>query len=258
MKSIVFATLVSDAEWEHKSAIPLQRSAHYFQPDIPFQIHYFHDIQSYDPASWHGIMDAKAILGEHLAKDFEQIVIFDADQLVVATLDEILLDDYDIAAVRNRSDHNTVHLDPNVHWFQVEGMVNLAQYMNIGIVSCRHRTFFTEWKHLNQQVRRFDLDQGTFNMLAYNGHYRAKMLDPPEAPYYYGVANSWGEKTPWDSWKTIALEDNKLYMNNIYGTKKHVKVLHKAGSGRMAAAADKFTADLFQSDVYDYLRRIMS
>lgn len=258
MQSIVLATLVSDSQWKQKLANPLQRSAHYFHPNIPFQIHYLADIQAYDPASFHGIMDAKAILGEHLAREFQHVVILDADQLITATLDEILVEDYDIAAARNRSDHHTVHLDPNVHWFQVEGLVSQAQYMNAGIVSCRQSTFFSEWKSLNQTVRRFDLDQGTLNMLAYNGQYRVKMLDPPEATYYYGVANSWGQRTPWDSWNDIVLENDQLFMNNIYGDKKQIKILHKAGSGRMSEATAKFTADLFQPAVWDFLVRISS
>lgn len=249
----VFATIISDDGWKQKLALPLMRSSRYFHPEIPFRIFDLEHIMTLDSQYYHGIMDAKAILGEHLSKEFEHVVIFDADQILSATLTELLTEYYDVAAPRNRSDHHSVHMESNLDLFQVAGQVSKADYCNAGIISCRKPSFFTEWKLLNQQVRRFDLDQGTFNMLAYNGHYQMKMLDPPESPYYYGVANSWGQVTPWDSWKNITLEDGKLYLSNIYNQIKQVKVLHKAGSGRMAEATEKFTRDLFQPEVYDFL-----
>jgi len=261
MESIVSATFATTNEWLNSCALPLAKSLQYFHPEVPFIIYGPNEIQRLrQQYSYADIGNIKAIIGKELSRIYSLVILFDADSIVTAKLDEVFQNDYDVAGVRNHSDHGSVHMETNLDLFQVQGLVSKAQYMNAGLIACRNARFFDEWDILNQRLipPRFDLDQGSLNIVAYSGEFKVKMLDPPEVPYYYGVANSWGDRTSWDSWKTINLHDNLLSMKNKFGQEKYIKILHKAGSGRNCPPGNKFSSDLFKPEVYEFIRRISS
>jgi len=251
MEPIIFTTFVTDNEWREKCAVPLENSLRYFHPEIPFKTFSLDALRELYPSI--SIGNAKAFIGKTLSEQFSLVVILDSDSIITAPLEEVLANDYEVAGVRNRSDHGSVHMETALDLFQVVGSVDKAHYLNAGLVACRAKKFFDDWAELNKTIHRFDLDQGTLNIAAYTKGYKTKMLDPPEAPYYYGVANSFGDKTAWDSWRTIRLEDNRLFMKNKDGQKKQVKILHRAGSGRTAPPGEKFPEAFFDKSVYQYL-----
>lgn len=253
MKKVIFVTYVTGKDWLDSCGIPLENSSKYFHPDIDFKIFTLEELKNYN--SDISIGNAKALIGKILIKEYELVAIFDADTIITGRLDDLLVDDYDIAGVRNASDHGSVHMETNLDLFQVSGVCNKQQYMNAGLVASYKKDFFEDWDNL-KHIKRFDLDQGTLNMAAYSGKYRLKILDPIESNSYYGVSNSWGDKTAWDSWKDMRLIDNKLLLKNKQGKQKEVKILHKAGSGREAAPGDKFSYDLFSVEVFSFLKKI--
>jgi hypothetical protein len=252
MERIVFTTFVTDEEWKEKCAVPLMNSSRYFHPEIPFKIFTLEEIhkESADVS----IGNCKAVIGKLLSNEYDLVVILDADSIITAQLDEILEADYQIAGVRNRSDHGSVHFaDPAI--FQIPNICTMDEYMNAGLVASRAIEFFNDWDAL-KEVKRFDLDQGTLNMVAYSGKYKLKVLDPIGKPYYYGVANTYGDSTAWDSWKSIQLVDSKLWLKNKSNVNKQVKILHKAGSGKSSPPGEKFAKDIFKPEVFDFIQMI--
>jgi hypothetical protein len=253
IETTAFATFVTDNEWYEKCAIPLQKTAHFFHTNIPFYIFTLDNLKEKYP--YINIGNAKAIIGKELYDKYNLVIILDADSLITSTLDELLIDDYDIAGVRNISDHGSVHMETNLELFQVKDICNKTQYLNAGLVASRKKSFFDDWDN-TKEVKRFDLDQGTLNIIAYTKNYKLKVLDPIKSLLYYGVSNSWGDKTPWDSWKTIKLINGKLMLRNKQNILKQVKILHKAGSGKNTLPGNKFSRDLFSPEVFNFLQEI--
>lgn len=252
MEKIIFSTFVTDKLWEDACAKPLEQSSKFFHPEIPFKIFNMEEIKEHDPNA--SIENAKATIGKLLSKEYDLVVILDADSIITARLNEILEEDYQIAGVRNRSDHGSVHFsDPAI--FQISNICTMDQYMNAGLIASRTIEFFNDWDDL-KWIKRFDLDQGTFNMVAYSGKYNLKVLDSIDKPYYYGVTNTYGNNTAWDSWKEIKLVDNKLWLKNKSNITKQVKVLHKAGSGKSCLPGNKFSEELFRPEVFDFIKKI--
>jgi hypothetical protein len=55
----------------------------------------------------------------------------------------------------------------------------------------------------------------------------------------YGVCNTWGTETHWDSWRNLYVQDGCLCLDDpVNGDRMVVKVLHQAG-GSLAAEVNK-------------------
>jgi len=268
MKSTIFTTHVNNIGWLEQLAKPLERSAKYFHPEIPFKIFGPEEsaelLSDYPIKTLHPCSGLKAIIGKELSKQYERVVIFDADSLVVSALPEILNLTYDVAGVRAFSDHGALQNYPANH-IGIKNYETLAgdtkKFLNGGFIAAQNSQFWDDWHNMNIEKvsTTFNIDEGTFNKLVlekYTSSYQ--ILDPVEAPFYYGTASTWGEKTAWESWKTIQLEDGRLYLKNVYGIKKQVKVMHEAGHGNPSEVpGGRFNYDkLFQPDVANFLKRI--
>lgn len=269
-EAIIFATFVTDEEWLQRLAIPLQQSAHYFHPDIPFKIFGPEDVLQYYQRAPYLVHDphlcVAPLMGVDLSQEYDNVVFFDADSLITAPLDEILAQDYQLAAPRNFSDHGALQNYPaSFHGLQAffYNGITAATSLNAGLVASRVKKFWHDWDvGCQQHVRQlFDRAQGVLNRIAYSHPYfqTFKLLDKPEDLWYYGPASTYGEHTAWDSWKTMYVKHDKLYMKNYYGIEKQIKVLHQAGGGQLGRADKKFDFDaLFTAEVKDYLLGICS
>lgn len=255
MKSIIFATYVTTQEWYDLCAIPLQKSFKYFHPNIPFKIFDAKETNAIFRENNVTIRDGKSYLASTLWDKYEQIVLLDADQIITDTLDEVFTQTCQLAGVHNASDHGSVHCVSPL-WFWIPEKVTVMQYMNGGFVSIRGKKVWQQWMERNRGPQPGDVEQGTMNMLGYEYGITSELLDPIDGNAYYGVANSWGVNSPWESWHNIELIYNKLYLKNKFGVNKKIKVLHKAGVGCIAPCGTKFPANLFKSEVYDYLKRV--
>jgi len=267
-KSTVFATHVNNIGWLKYLAEPLERSAKYFHPEIPFKIFGPEEseqlLASYPIKTKHPCSGIKAIIGKELSKQYERVVLLDADSLIVSTLPEILDLKYDVAGVRAFTDQGSLQNYPAdfIGIKDYEALVKERQkFLNGGFIASQNPQFWDDWHKMNIECvsTTFNIDEGTFNKLIlekYSTSYQ--ILDPIEAPYYYGTASTWGEKTAWESWKTIELKEEKLYLKNIYGNEKQIKILHEAGHGTPSEIpGGRFDYDnLFQPEVASFLKRI--
>jgi len=231
----------------------LARSWKYFHPDIPIVI--YDDEYSYKVLKEYGIW-TYAPIAKSLVNDYDMVIHLDADSIVTSRLDDILVGDFDVAGAKN---NNYLNMAGAVNPGYTYGDIPLEKYLNVGVFAVngdKGKQFLDDWIELNKnpEVNNASFaENGTFNMIFYNGKYKTKILDEDSNPYYYGVSSAWGFEVGknWQSWKQIRLEDNKLFLRH-----KQIKLIHKAG----AESPDNRFPDLnalFAPDVAKFLNRIM-
>lgn len=214
-------------------ALHLQASAAYFHPEIPFRI--------VPPPVDYAI--AKSFVIHDLLQHYDRVICFDADSIIVAPLTELLESWCDITTVRNNNDYGKAGCEDGI----TQVGTDVQDYLNGGLISVVNRNFLLEWmlhdtyyaKHMAHG------SQTIFNALCLR--YDTRILDPIEAPYYYGVSGLYGTHTHWDSWKDIYLQGPALMLGN-----KQVKVLHHAGG----AVEGKLDFNLFHHSVRQRLIEI--
>jgi hypothetical protein len=270
MKTI-FTTFVTDKKWLEEFAKPLANSARYFHPEIPFKIFEGRELENLIPKDYYVKTTCyKAFVGLSLSKEYEHIVFFDADSLIVSKLTELLKEDYEIAGVRNLSDSGYVHSVPlsGAGVFKVPG-IEPEQYLNSGLISSKVSRFWGDWIKINKAMANeiFDQDQGTFNRIFYSGNYKTHVLDPIDIPVHYGISSAWDNKMVWNSWGNIQLEDEELFIQSPQRdgskVKKQIKVLHMAGNQGLGDGVarpppkDKtFNLPPWQPEVREFLKKI--
>lgn len=244
---IAFCTHVSD-DWYHSiGAHKLIQSAKYFHPEIPF--YRFGTQQINELFAIHPKIDWNTLnpfVSYQLIDEYDMVVHFDADSMIVGKLDELLNinGDFDIIGVRNNNDYNKAGKDN----FITQGNLNPQNYLNAGLVGTNSKRFLEEWMNRNiTEADRYPFqEQSVLNDMTIK--YPYKILDPRESNVYYGISGLYGTETHWDSWKEITLNENKELILNS----KKVKVLHHGGGHN----ADKLDFNLFSEEVKQRLNEI--
>lgn len=119
----------------------------------------------------------KPTIASELIDDYELVIGFDVDQLVMGDLNHILNDtSYDIGTVLNfnRNDYKQYGAITTY-------IIDCTRYMNCGLVAMRSKDFIEHWKRLcytddiflNLQYR----EQDVLNILYYFGGYQTKCFD---------------------------------------------------------------------------------
>lgn len=140
-----------------------------------------------DPAFYYR---QKPILGELLLKDYELVVGFDTDQLILGNLDTILKnEDYDIGTVYNWNRFDVQHY-PLVEMYRIGIMP--AEYFNCSLVAMRSKSFVHNWlvSCFSPQFDRLQYrEQDILNVLCYYGNYNVRCFDLPEKTHFgwYGM-----------------------------------------------------------------------
>jgi len=225
-KKITFCTYVSDDKITYFGLLKMLASFKKFHPDIPIYVltnkHINAELKKLP--MFNNFYYLNPVMSNLLTSKYETVVHIDADCIVTDRLDEILQCDYDVAVVRNNSDKQTAGMGrPET----ADGKVDVYKYINCGLIASTKKQFWEEWiyRNIKLQNKYRQHEQDIVNLMLAEGRYKVKILDSINTNLYYGVANAYGTKSHWDSWKEITLEkDNKLYLNN-----KLIKVLHHAG-----------------------------
>jgi hypothetical protein len=235
----------------YEMAIALINSCKYYHPEIPF-VFFNKDIIDH-------IMSTKNIprsillpfLGEILSNDFDLVIHIDADSIVTNKLTELIESDYDFASVRNNNDFGWAGmLRPGFSRVnKLTGKnIEVLDYLNAGLHASRSKEFWLDWQKGNVKYAKDCLlgDQDVMNDVFYSGKYKTLVMDPTDKPYYYGVANSWGIDSHYESWKQMYIKEDELYLFN-----KKVNVLH-AASGEVDHNKFNFT-EMFRSEVTHWI-----
>jgi len=241
---IYYYSMIHDAK-------QLERSWKYFHPDIPVVV--YDDIYSYKMTKECGISWGGPVILKPLTEDYELVIHLDADSIVTSRCEEILSGDFDVASAKCNN-HLGMAGAVNPGYFYKD--ISIDNYINVGVWAIngeKGREFLNEWIELNKQPESSSIpfsDNGTFNIIFYNGKYKVKILDEDSNPYYYGVSSAWGYNgNHWQSWRQIRLEKNQLYLRH-----KLIRLLHKAGAG---SPDNRFNFDdLFSPEVSKWIKRI--
>lgn len=255
--NICFSTFVYSDNYK-KMSEHMIASCKKFHPNIPFEIHtreMVEKILKYNSKATLGAI--VAYIGEELSYKYDLVIHIDADSIITGDLDELLLGNYDVASVRNNNEYNKAGMC-NPGFTRINCLNNkfigMQDYLNTGChaVKSSSRSFWKDWQDTSIAYANTCLldEQDTMNDVFYSGKYNTLVLDSPEKSYYYGVSNSWGEESHYESWKDIILIDNKIFLKN-----KQIKILH-AASGESSEMKFKFD-EFFKTDVSKWIQNLI-
>lgn len=232
----------------------LQLSCKYFHPEIPFEIFIKSAIDRMFPNEFKK-GSCLPFMAEYLSFKYDTLIHIDADSIVVAPLTDILEEDYEVASVRNNNDFGNAGMcKPGFTRIipELNKEIGLQEYLNAGFFVIKNKQVIKEW--ILQNDKYFDIgklgEQDTMNDIFHSGKYKLNILDSKDKSCYYGVANTWGDKSHYESWKDIILHNNKLF---LYG--KQIKVLHLASG---SSEDKKFDLDnMFKQEVSEWIKNII-
>lgn len=123
----------------------------------------------------------KPILGEELLKEFDLVVGFDVDQIVLGTLEDIIkVKTYDVGVVVNWNRHDEKFY-PLVHMMPY---IQPIEYFNCGMVAMRSKKFVHDWKvwcfKSNFDKSQYK-EQDGLNFLTHHGNYSVWCFDMPSS-----------------------------------------------------------------------------
>jgi len=258
MKKVAFCTHVSDDWYIPGGAEKLIQSAKHFHPEIPFYVFksdVINELFKSDPSiTWFTINPHISI---KLADEYELVIHIDADSIIVDTLDELINGDFEVAGVRNNNDRGVAGAQNHPCLVQqkngyIEPVVDALNYVNAGLIASRNKKFWQDWIDGNKKGATLyhQYEQDVLNKLISTNRYNFKLLDPINAPLYYGLASQYGDNgIHWKSWSNIKLLNDKLYLDG-----KKIKVLHQAGG---SGVFPKLQLDnLFKTEISSHLKKI--
>ena len=244
---VAFCTHVSDDWYYSVGAHKLSQSLKYFHPEIDFYC--FGDQQLNELFSIHPNVNWNTVhpfVSYQLVDQYDMVVHFDADSMIVGKLDELLDEsnlNFDIIGVRNNNDLNKAGKDNPI----TNSGLDTQKYLNAGLVAVTSKAFIKQWMLNNIEFgNQMPFQEQTVLNLMTND-WKTKIIDPIESNVYYGISNLYGNNTHWDSWMDVQLIENELILNN-----KKVKVLHHGGGH----GATKLNFNLFNKEVKQYLTQI--
>ncbi len=235
-KKIAISTWCTD-DYQHFLGLEgLINSIKYYHPEVDCVVYDTSKTQlinqKYPWATWYQMMPPTMI---DLIDDYDIVIHVDADSTIVGPLDEVMLGDYDVACVRNYTHKGSCGTTP----FQtilnapqlVPGGFNTDNFFNAGLVATTSKEFILEWMEANKATGASSDENMELNRIVNTDKYKLKILDDVGSRVSYGLTNVWGVDTHWDSWKTLYVKDDRLYITNELGEELEVKVLHVAGGG---------------------------
>ena len=272
-KKACFSTWCTDDYVERVGLKKLQNSLKYFHPDVPHYVYTTEDVtrarETYsDFTDLHQCMIPVQPIERKLIEKYDIVIHIDADSTVTGSLDEILEGDYEVACVRNNSDHGTAGCHPGESIYDpyLKNVIQWQDFVNAGLIASTKADFWTDWFGANKLNAKNHAghEQDVLNCMLNSGRYKAKLLDPLGSNVSYGVSNAWGPFTPrehnvirhWDSWTGAFMKDEKLYIPNIHGTPVEVKVLHVAGGCNAPHMKQDHKQYGFSDEVLKYIDKV--
>ena len=283
-KKIAVVCWVTDDYVDYIGLNELKNSFKYFHPDIDFIVFdsaMTEKAKEKDP--WLNPVWMKPPCAFPFVDDYDMVVQIDGDCVITGPLTELFESDEDVIGVRNNNSFNKASKGPDgitithlTPWGD-GSKIPIQGFVNAGLVAVNRKEFWEEWHWVNQNAERVkrEMDpyhhglgdeQDTLNQLFhFKKKYTSKVIDAMGTNVSYGLSNTWGEETHWDSWKDLYVENDCLYLDDpVDGAKMKVKVLHQAG-GSAAAELNKSSGGLrewmkpvMSTEAINYINKITS
>ena len=281
-KKIAVVCWVTDDYVDYIGLNEIRNSFKYFHPDVDFIV--FDSVmtdKAKEKDSWLNPVWMKPPCAFPFVDDYDMVVQIDGDCVITGPLTELFESDEDIIGVRNNnsldkaSSGNGItiqHLEP----FGDGSMIPIQGFINAGLVAANNKEFWEDWHDVNKQSAKIKAEvnpyahgigdeQDTLNQIFHSGEYTTKIVDARGTGVSYGLSNTWGTVTHWDSWKDLYVEDDCLCLDDpADGAKMKVKVLHQAG-GTAAAQLNKSSGGLrewmktvMSTEAVNYINKITS
>tara|TARA_B100000287_G_scaffold426258_1_gene473855 strand:- start:257 stop:1108 length:852 start_codon:yes stop_codon:yes gene_type:complete len=281
-KKIAVVTWVTDDYVDYIGLNEIRNSFKYFHPDVDFFVFdtaMTNKAKEIDP--WLNPVWMKPPCAFPYMDDYDMVVQIDGDCVVTGPMTELFESDEDVIGVRNNNSFDKAssgegitirHLEP----FGNNDFIPVQGFINAGLIACNNKEFWKIWHSFNKEACRIKVEenpyahgigdeQDTLNQLFHSGRYSSKIIDAMGTGVSYGLCNTWGTETHWDSWKDLYVEDDCLYLDDpVDGAKMKVKVLHQAG-GSAAAQLNKSSGGLrewmktvMSTEALNYINKITS
>ena len=281
-KKIAVVCWVTDDYIDYIGLDEVRNSFKYFHPDVYFIFFYSAMTnKAKEKEPWLNPVWMKPPCAFPFVDDYDMVVQIDGDCVITGPLTELFESDEDIIGVRNNnsldkaSSGNGItiqHLEP----FGDGSMIPIQGFINAGLVAANNKEFWEDWHDVNKQSAKIKAEvnpyahgigdeQDTLNQIFHSGEYTTKIVDARGTGVSYGLSNTWGTVTHWDSWKDLYVEDDCLCLDDpADGAKMKVKVLHQAG-GTAAAQLNKSSGGLrewmktvMSTEAVNYINKITS
>lgn len=280
MKKIAVTTWVTDDYRDFIGVEELKNSFKYFHPDIDFFIFdtkLTNEAKEKDPWLNPVWMMPPSCLS--YVEDYDMVVHIDGDCVVTGPLTELFESEEDLIGVRNNNSLNKAsshrgitiaHLPP----FGDGTLIPVQNFINAGLIASNNKQFWYDWHELNREAYRIKTEvnscyhglgdeQDTLNQIFHSSRYTSKVIDAIGTGLSYGLCNTWGEETHWDSWNQLYVDNDCLYLDDpVDGARMKVKVLHQAGgslAGKLNRKHGTFRNWLKQTlkgDVLNYVNKV--
>lgn len=256
MKKIAVTTWVTDDYVDYIGLNELKRSFKHFHPDVDFFVFdtkMTNEAKEKDPWLNNVWMMPPSCLP--FVEDYDMVVHIDGDCVVTGPMTELFESEEDIIGVRNNNSLGKASCHTGITIMHIppygDGQyIPVQNFINAGLIASNNKQFWYEWHDLNMQAKRFKDEvnpyahgigdeQDTLNQIFHSDRYTSKIIDAMGTGLSYGLCNTWGENSHWESWSQIYLKDEALYLDDPKtGDPMCIKVMHQAG-GSLAADLNK-------------------
>ena len=256
MKKIAVTTWVTDDYVDYIGLNELKRSFKHFHPDIDFFVFdtkMTNEAKEKDPWLNNVWMMPPSCLP--FVEDYDMVVHIDGDCVVTGPMTELFESEEDVIGVRNNNSLGKASCHTGITIMHIppygDGQyIPVQNFINAGLIASNNKQFWYEWHDLNRQAKRFKDEvnpyahgigdeQDTLNQIFHSNRYTSKIIDAMGTGLSYGLCNTWGENSHWESWSQIYLKDEALYLDDPKtGDPMCIKVMHQAG-GSLAADLNK-------------------
>lgn len=255
-KKIAVTTWVTDDYREYIGVEELENSFKYFHPDVDFFVFdtkMTSEAKEKDPWLNPVWMIPPSCLP--FVDDYDMVVHIDGDCVVTGPLDELFESTEDLIGVRNNNSFNKASSHKGItiaHHppFGDGTLIPVQNFINAGLIASNNKQFWYDWHELNRESYRIKTEvnpyfhglgdeQDTLNQIFHSKKYTTKIIDAMGTGLSYGLCNTWGNETHWDSWNNLYVENDKLLLDDpVDHVRMTVKVLHQAG-GSLAAELNR-------------------
>lgn len=184
----------------------------------------------------------KATAAKTLYNDYDLVVNIDADHFIFGRFDEILLNDYEVAAPSNYNSYENVSLSINSYRNNIYNICPELSYIQAGLIASNSKSFWDTYEiaSLRHASRMTCQDNDVLNLVLQFGNFKFKLLDgacdfnSPKRHCFYGCSSLNLENK-------IYISNNSPHLNGV-----PVKAYHVAKGGGKPKLKDIFNKDVVE------------